>query len=91
LHLASLAPLRMRALSLWGPRFETPREVVRWLTALQAQEFPLAKWSVAQRTRGATKADVDKAFAEARSRSLDGGSDTQQVGWHGKDRRGHPP
>ena len=55
---------RMRNLRLWGTRFETPREAVRWLTALQAQEFPLAKWSVAQRTRGATKSDVDQAFAD---------------------------
>jgi hypothetical protein len=57
----------MRSLRLWDTRFETPREVVRWLAALQAQEFPLAKWSVAQRTRGArraSKADVDKAFAD---------------------------
>lgn len=54
----------MRAQRLWGTRFDTPRDVVRWLTALQAQEFPLAKWSVAQRTRGATKADVDRAFAD---------------------------
>ncbi|HEV8264014.1 MAG TPA: winged helix DNA-binding domain-containing protein [Gemmatimonadales bacterium] len=37
---------------------------MRWLTALQAQEFPLAKWSVAQRTRGATRADVEQAFAD---------------------------
>lgn len=59
----ALAPLRMRTQRLWGPRFETPREVVRWLGALQAQEFPLAKWSIGQRTRGATLADVDQAFA----------------------------
>jgi len=33
------------------------------LTALQAQEFPVAKWSIARRTRGATMAEVDAAFA----------------------------
>ena len=60
----AFAPLRMRNLRLWGTRFETPRAAVRWLTALQAQEFPLAKWSVAQRTSGATKSDVDQAFAD---------------------------
>lgn len=59
----ALAPLRMRTQRLWGPRFETSREVVRWLGALQAQEFALAKWSIAQRTRGATIADVEQAFA----------------------------
>ena len=60
----AFAALRMRNLRLWGTRFETPREAVRWLTALQAQEFSLAKWSVAQRTKGATKTDVDQALAD---------------------------
>lgn len=64
MHLSSLAPLRMRNLRLWGTRCETPRDAVRWLTALQAQEFSLAKWSVAQRTRSATQADVDEALAD---------------------------
>src|SRR5882762_9944043 len=63
MKLDALAPLRMRIQRLWRSRFDTPQEVVRWLGALQAQEFPVAKWSIAQRTRGATLADVDAAFA----------------------------
>src|SRR5882672_1219244 len=59
-----IAPLRMRTQRLWGTRFDTPQEVVRWLTALQAQEFPMAQWSIAQRTRGATKAAIEQAFAD---------------------------
>src|SRR5882672_12876990 len=58
-----IAPLRMRTQRLWGTRFDTPQEVVRWLTALQAQEFPMAQWSIAQRTRGATHTDVAEALA----------------------------
>ena len=58
----ALAPLRMRNQRLWGARSGTVRDVVHWLAALQAQEFHLAKWSVAQRARGATLADVDQAF-----------------------------
>jgi Winged helix DNA-binding domain len=54
----------MRTQRLWGARVGTPRDVVRWLGALQAQEFALAKWSVAQRTKGATLADIDRAFAD---------------------------
>ena len=60
----ALAPLRMRTQRLWGTRFETPRDVVRWLGALQAQEFALAKWSIAQRTRGLKRGDVEQAFAD---------------------------
>ncbi|PPF84132.1 hypothetical protein C5B96_07665 [Subtercola sp. Z020] len=37
--------------------------VVRHLTALQAQDLPGAKWSIALRSPGATLADVDAAFA----------------------------
>lgn len=59
-----ILPLRLHAQHLRGKRFETPRDVVHWLGALQAQEFPLAKWSVAQRARGATLADIEQALAD---------------------------
>jgi hypothetical protein len=48
---------------LWGPRVATPEDVVGWLGALQAQEFPFAKWSVAQRASGVSEGAVDAAFA----------------------------
>jgi len=54
----------MRTQRLWDTRFEAPRDVVRWLGALQAQEFALAKWSIAQRTRGLKRGDVEQAFAD---------------------------
>ena len=47
---------------LWGTPFRTPQEVVRWFGALQAQDFPVAKWSVAQRANGVTNAAMDQAF-----------------------------
>ena len=47
-----IAPRRMRNQRLWGPGFGTGAEVVGWLVAMQAQEFPVAKWSVAQRAPG---------------------------------------
>ena len=53
----------MRAQRLRGARFATPRDVVHWLGALQAQDFPQAKWSIVQRTRAGTKADVEQALA----------------------------
>src|SRR5689334_12759214 len=58
-----IAPLRMRTQRLWGRRFGTPREVVGWLGAMQAQEFALAKWSITQRTRNMSRAAVEQAFA----------------------------
>jgi hypothetical protein len=48
---------------LAGNSLEKPEEVVSWLGAVQAQEYPGAKWAVAQRTRGLTEAAIEQAFA----------------------------
>jgi hypothetical protein len=40
----------------------TAREVVAWLGAMQAQEYPGAAWSLAMRMDGATAAAIDRAF-----------------------------
>lgn len=61
-----IAQRRMHNQRLWGSPFETPEQVIRWLGACQAQEFLVAKWSVAQRAKGVTNAEMDKAFAEGR-------------------------
>lgn len=39
-----------------------PVDVVRWLTALQGQDFPGALWSIGLRVPGSTRADVEDAF-----------------------------
>lgn len=54
----------MHGQRLWGPPCAGPEDVVHWLTAMQAQEFALAKWSVAQRADGVSDAAMDRAFAE---------------------------
>jgi hypothetical protein len=59
-----IAQRRLYAQRLWGSGFATADEVVAWLVAMQAQEFPVAKWSVAQRAPGVTNAAVDQAFAD---------------------------
>lgn len=43
--------------------FDRPKDVVRWLGAMQAQEFAEAKWSIGQRARDCSEADVEQAFA----------------------------
>jgi hypothetical protein len=48
---------------LIGAPFERPEEAVRWLGAVQSQDYPGAKWALGQRTRGATDASIDEAFA----------------------------
>lgn len=47
-----------------GVAFEKPCDVVRWLGAVQAQDYTSALWAVGLRTRGATEKDVEKAIAD---------------------------
>lgn len=61
---SSIAQRRMFNQRLWGTTFRTAEEAVGWLAAMQAQEFPVAKWSVAQRTRAVTDSAVDRVFAD---------------------------
>jgi hypothetical protein len=58
---------RMPSLGLARPGAARPEAVVAHLTAMQSQEHPYARWSVAQRMRGSpTAAVVDKAFDDGR-------------------------
>src|SRR5688572_12209211 len=62
-----IARLRLRTQHLTGSPLPTPEAVVGWLGAVQAQEFAVAKWSIAQRSRGlVTSADLDRALGEGR-------------------------
>ena len=42
--------------------FEKPDDVVKWLGAVQAQDYAAAKWAVGLRLQGATDDDIEQAF-----------------------------
>ena len=45
------------------PIHRRPADIVGWLGAVQAQEYPAAKWALALRTRdGATNDEIERAF-----------------------------
>ncbi len=44
--------------------FETVREVVSWLGAIQAQDYSGAKWSIGLRVKNLSEADVEKAISD---------------------------
>ncbi len=60
----NLQQRRLQSQGLAAPRFETPAQVVEWLGAVQAQDYPAAKWAVGQRMRSATDAQLDQALAD---------------------------
>ncbi len=45
------------------PRFVTPSAVVRWLGALQGQDYTGAKWAIGLRLPGSTDVDIEAAIA----------------------------
>ena len=61
-----IARRRLTNERLLGTRFASVEEAVRWLGAVQAQDYPGAKWGLGQRVRQATSASIDEAFNAGR-------------------------
>lgn len=59
-----IARRRLANQRLIGAPFATPAGVVRRLGAVQSQDYTGGKWGVAQRTPGATDADVERALTD---------------------------
>ena len=55
---------RLHNQRLEGEPLASPVDVVRWLGAVQAQDYGPAKWSLGERARGTVDADIDRAMAE---------------------------
>jgi hypothetical protein len=57
---------RLVSQQIASPTFSDPGEVVRWLGAVQAQDYLAALWAVGLRTVGATEQVLERALAERR-------------------------
>jgi hypothetical protein len=53
---------RLRAHHLSGEPLASVAEAVSWFGAVQAQDYPAAKWGLGQRVRGVTDSDIDRVF-----------------------------
>jgi hypothetical protein len=49
-----------------GEKFERPEDAVRWMGALQAQDYGQAVWAVGLRTRSGTLVDVEQAIEDGK-------------------------
>lgn len=56
--------LRLLNQQLLEPLFSTPKELVSWMGAMQAQDYAMVKWAVGMRLRSATLQVVEKALHE---------------------------
>lgn len=61
-----VAHARLHNQRLSSAGFTRPEEVVSWLGAVQAQDYPGAKWALGLRMRRATDAAIEQAFAAGR-------------------------
>ncbi len=59
-----ITTLRLHNQLLARQTFHKPDDVVRWLGAIQSQDFLAAKWALGQRTPNATDADIEQACDE---------------------------
>jgi hypothetical protein len=57
---------RLHNQRLAGSEFKKPEQIVAWLGAVQAQDYPGAKWGVALRSHALTEADLDASFDDGR-------------------------
>jgi hypothetical protein len=61
-----VARQRLQNQHLSSPAFTKPADVVKWLGAVQAQDYHGAKWALGQRMVGATDGAIEKAFADGK-------------------------
>jgi hypothetical protein len=59
----SITSARLANQRLSGTGFARPEDVVSWLGAVQAQDYPGAKWALALRMNRASASMIDSAFA----------------------------
>jgi Winged helix DNA-binding domain len=45
-------------------KFTTPKQILEWMVAMQAQEYAMAKWAIGLRLPGSTDEMVEKAFTK---------------------------
>ena len=57
-----VARQRLRNLWLSDPKPGQPADVVRWLGAVQAQDYAATRWALAMRLQGAVDAGIEAAF-----------------------------
>lgn len=62
MKLSDISHLRLRCQHLSSAPFQEPAEAVRWLTAVQSQDYYGAKWALGLRLQDSVDSDLDVAF-----------------------------
>lgn len=60
--LTDIAAIRLISQQIAGTQFTTPKEMVGWMGAMQAQDYRMAKWALGIRVHEATEKNIEAAI-----------------------------
>ena len=63
---SDIARARLFNQQIAATNFTKPEEIVRWLGAMQAQDYPMAKWAIGLRIPEATTETIERAIADGK-------------------------
>ncbi len=59
---SNITSIRLLNQRIAAPQFATAKELVGWMGAMQAQDFPMSKWAVGLRLPHSTESEVEAVF-----------------------------
>jgi hypothetical protein len=62
MELAEIAKIRLASQHIAGAKFNTPRQIARWMIAMQAQDYAMLKWALGVRLPGSTLKSIEQAI-----------------------------
>ncbi len=65
MNLSDVPFLRLNSQHVGGTEFSSPKAIVSWMVAMQAQDYPMAKWAIGVRLPGSTDKFIEAAIDHA--------------------------
>jgi len=62
MNLKDIANIRLHNQQIAGTKFRTPKDIVGWMGAMQAQDYAMAKWAIGVRLPKSTNISVETAI-----------------------------
>ncbi|MBI5952746.1 MAG: AlkZ family DNA glycosylase [Chloroflexi bacterium] len=62
MNLNDIANLRLQNQQIAGTKFTSPKEIVAWMGAMQAQDYAMSKWAVGVRLPNSTEKTIEAAL-----------------------------
>lgn len=61
---SEISNIQIHSQQIEGSKYHTPKELVAWMCAMQAQDFAMAKWAVGLRLPNSTEQQIETAYNE---------------------------